>query len=239
MKGLNSIFIILAVAFGLQACLEKGTHTAVYYRQPGVVGYEGDFYLIRTRTGIYSDTLPENEFALGDYILATYIINEDKVVGSYPTLTGLQAEKVDHSRVRTGPVSESSYPDSIVNMKVFMTSLDTVLFFQFDQRAPKQVIYDYELTYDPDSLSHDTCNFYIKAWKRNVPEEGTDTTRNIYYAVKMDEFVKELSSGRNDEFILRFNYMTGTNKYARYGTEPVVWSVRDGILTNLSDLSKE
>ena len=204
------------VMLSLSGCFDKGGNITSYPPMGAIVDFYTDFFqpMIITSSGTYY--APELISAMGDLydgdaIWTVFSINYDQQpsLANYYTVSEMQKVKVDKDFPRSTPESED-FDVPIENMNIVDRVVyegGDIFFFGFQQTAPTDQRFIYEMTYDPND-SDDPPAVYLKAKKEGKGSESSKTY-NYPYAFNMRHYFASLPKDSNKKVKFKIKYYTG------------------------------
>jgi len=218
------------VMLGLSGCIKKGDNIQDFGITPAIVGFDILQPVIKTPYGtLYAPELQSAMLTMdlmeGNTILTTFTINYDQQPSTeYYTVSNMQWLKVEKGWPSTYEAGDFNVP--IEAMGVY-DLVGNILFFGFQHTAPKDQVFIYEMTYDPES-SDDIPVLYIRAKKVGT---GTNASGvNAYaYAFDMSSYFYAAHKDAQNKVKFTISYKTGVDDEGNDKFEPYTSSY--GIVT--------
>ena len=240
MKKLFGLIVLCASLFGFVSCLDDNSDSVwTFYNEPVIVQYVGEKAMLQTSYGRFSVPYLSDTIKSGDYLWADFIVNFDNQPNTSDTIaTNLKYVKIrDHEDdnsviIKSGDMTDD-YNDSISTAVLYKNIIGNVLFFGFEQKAPKGQTYKYEIICNTDSLIEKDNKkwpvLYIKSMKTNQPS-GNPTTIISHFGFDMSEFVSNYKEDSNNKLSLYIKYQNRTKNdtdfYKSFQTFPIIWQVQ-------------
>ena len=239
MKNLLGLIVLCAFLLGFVSCLDdKNDSVWTFYNEPAIVQYVGEKAMLKTSYGRFSVPNLSDTIKSGDYLWADFIVNFDKQPNKTDTTaTNLRYVKIrDHEDdnaviIKSGDMTDA-YDDSISIAVLYRNIIGNVLFFGFEQNAPKGQTYKYEIICNTDSIiekdNREWPILYIRSMKTNQPT-GNPTTVTSHFGFDMSEFVSKYKED-NSKLSLFIKYKNktkdGADFYKSFQTFPITWQVQ-------------
>lgn len=237
-KKLFGLTILFASLFGFVGCLDDDEPVWYFYNEPAIVQYSNSKPMLKTAYGRFYVPNLSDTLKTGDHLWASFTVdfNSQPNAGD-TTAVGLSYIKImDHATdnsviIKAGDMVDT-YNDSITTAKLYNSVIGNVLFFGFDQSAPKGQTYKYEIICNTDSVvvkdGKEWPVLFIRSVKANSPS-GDPTTVSSAFGFDMSKFVSKYKDS-NDNVLLYIKYKNGTRKgedsYKSFQTFPITWRVK-------------
>ena len=209
---------------GLSSCFDKGGNIDNFPPTPAIVDFYSSFLQPKILTPHGTFFAPELTSAIGelndgDAIIAQFSINYDQQSpgSDFYTVSDIQGNwiKIDKSYPGTTPVGDFDIP--IEKMGIFWGT-GNVLFFLFQQTAPTDQKFVYEMTFDPENQKV----VYIRAKKEGTASKPSDTF-TYPFVFDMSNYYWRLPGYDKDvEFkIMYYTGKDGEDGFKEYEDNPV------------------
>ena len=232
-KTIISFFLLSALGFVLTSCMKD--NDSVYYmsEEPAIVHYQDGEPMIQTYYGIYSAPNIVDSLVEGDCLWINYTVIDErnKSASGAVFASGLDYERMDSAAVgtfREGDLATDSYTGLIDRAVLYKHIIGNMLFFGFEQKAPKGEKFHYKIMYNPEETGDDIPTLYIRS--SGIQSSGGEETKVVTrFAFDMKTFVDEYKgSGNRVQFNVK--YLSGKDEhgedvYTAFQSNPISWQL--------------
>jgi hypothetical protein len=208
--------ILVVLMLGFSGCMKTGDNIN-NLELPAIVGVNYDTFQPTIITSVGTFLVPElssvlyTELYEGDAIWAYFTVNYDQ-----PTASGdYIAYDIYYGKVETGWTQSTAGGESTAgNFDIPITDMwiadliGNVMFFVFEQSAPKDQKMKYELTYDSSEISEPVI--FLRAKKDDT--EGTETVASLQYPFAFNMYSFFMTYKDADNMVkFKIKYKTGVD----------------------------